>query len=656
MRYVVLGCGAIGGTVAAGLVRDGHDVLVSDADPDVVAAVNARGLRIEGPVENFTVTVRAVLPGDLPPRLDGPVLVAVKSQHTAAAAAVLAGRMAGDGFVVSLQNGLNAGQLAGAVGASRVVEAFVNFGADVTAPGVVLRGSRETFLIGEIDGTVSGRVRAVAADIADARPAEHIMGYLWGKEAYGAMLAAIAVSDLPIADGLADPGYGPLLVAVAREVLDQAPVAPMGFDGFDPGDLEGSLGLVAEFNRRSAKTHSGIYRDLMVRRLPTEVPAHLGGLKGPMLARVVELITEIEQGRRTCERANLDLLAAYERLERLGLPLNAVVTVIGAPSRAPEGPLAGRPVAVKDIIAVAGVPTRCGSPASDPEPAAADAELVGALRAAGAEVFATAQCLEYAAGFANPQIGATRNPRDPSRTSGGSSGGSAALVAAGVCDLAIGTDTGGSIRIPAAYCGVVGLKPSYGLVPAWRGLPALADLRPRGHADRVGARCPGPAGRPGQPGRPGRPGRAAAGSGRRRARGLHGRRPGRAAGRPVGDPAGARRGQRRAVGPGRGRLAGAGADRALAGRPRRLGRDADRDHGPGGLLGARRPRPDPVRRGHPGGARLRRVGRRRPVRPRASAAGRTGARDRGQPGGRGRPGRADRRLPGARAGPPVRPG
>ena len=466
MRYVVLGCGAIGGTVAAGLVRDGHDVLVSDADPAVVEAVNARGLRIEGPIENFTVTVPAVLPADLPPRLDGPVLVAVKSQHTAAAAASLAGRMHGDGFVVSLQNGLNAGPLAAAVGPSRVVEAFVNFGADVIEPGVVLRGSRETFVIGEVDGTVSDRVRALAADIADAKPAEHIMGYLWGKEAYGAMLAAIAVSDLSIADGLEDPAYGPLLVAVAREVLDQAPVTPMGFDGFDPADLAGSLAPLVAFNRRSAKTHSGIYRDLMVRHRPTEVPAHLGGLDGPMLRRVVELITEIEQGRRTCERANLDLLAAYERLERLGRPLNAVVTVIGAPPRAPGGPLAGRPVAIKDIIAVAGVPTRCGSPASDPEPAARDAELVSRLRAAGAEVFATAQCLEYAAGFANPEIGDTRNPRDVSRTSGGSSGGSAALVAAGVCDLAIGTDTGGSIRIPAAYCGVVGLKPSYGLVPA----------------------------------------------------------------------------------------------------------------------------------------------------------------------------------------------
>jgi aspartyl-tRNA(Asn)/glutamyl-tRNA(Gln) amidotransferase subunit A len=224
------------------------------------------------------------------------------------------------------------------------------------------------------------------------------------------MLAA--VSGLPGAEVLGDPRYGPLLDELAR----QEPAVP--------GELDGALER-----------------------------------------RVAELAQAIEQGTRSCSPANLDLLAAYERLDRLGRPLNAVASVAGAPDRAEGGPLSGRPVAVKDIISVAGVPTRCGSPASDPEPAGRDAALVSRLRAAGCEVFATTQCLEYAAGFAHPEIGDTRNPRDPSRTSGGSSGGSAAVVAAGVCDLAIGSDTGGSVRIPAAYCGVVGLKPSYGLVP-----------------------------------------------------------------------------------------------------------------------------------------------------------------------------------------------
>ena len=466
MRYLVIGGGAIGGTVAAGLVRDGHDVLLCDADPAVVEAVNANGLRVEGPVEQFTARLAAIGPDELPAQIDHPVLVACKRQHTEAVAALLAGRLTGDAFVAALQNGLPSPALIAAAGPGGAVQACVNFGADVTAPGVVLRGNRGTFKIGEIDGKASARVAALAADIADAEATTEVMGYLWGKEAYGAMLFATAVSDLAIHAVFDDPAYHPLLLAVAREVLAQAPVRPLALDGFDPDDLEGSLARLADFNRRSAKSHSGIYRDLMVRRRKTETEAILGPLQGFLIRQTAELIAAIEAGTRTCCRENLDLLAAYERLDRLGRPLNAVVSVAGAPERSAGGPLSGRPVAVKDIIAVRGLPTWFGAPPTDDPPAAADAPLVARLRAAGAEVFATAQCLEFAAGFANPRVGDTRNPRDPSRTSGGSSGGSAALVAAGVCDLAIGTDTGGSIRIPAAYCGVVGFKPTYGLVPA----------------------------------------------------------------------------------------------------------------------------------------------------------------------------------------------
>jgi Asp-tRNA(Asn)/Glu-tRNA(Gln) amidotransferase A subunit family amidase len=94
-------------------------------------------------------------------------------------------------------------------------------------------------------------------------------------------------------------------------------------------------------------------------------------------------------------------------------------------------------------------------------PARADAPVVAALRAAGADLFATTTLLEYAAGALHPDVPEALNPYDLKRTAGGSSGGSAALVGAGVCRAALGTDTGGSIRIPAAYCGAVGFKPSF---------------------------------------------------------------------------------------------------------------------------------------------------------------------------------------------------
>jgi aspartyl-tRNA(Asn)/glutamyl-tRNA(Gln) amidotransferase subunit A len=177
---------------------------------------------------------------------------------------------------------------------------------------------------------------------------------------------------------------------------------------------------------------------------------------------------------------------ALERIAQEDGKLNAFITVLGERSleraaaaerelRAGQdrGPLHGVPIAIKDLVDMAGVPTTFASRAGSPKHPTEDAPVIGRLEEAGAVILGKTNLLEYAYGAVHPDFGQTNNPRDPSRTSGGSSGGSAAAVGAGFCFAALGTDTGGSIRIPAAYCGVVGLKPSFGLVDV-AGVQALS--------------------------------------------------------------------------------------------------------------------------------------------------------------------------------------
>ena len=176
------------------------------------------------------------------------------------------------------------------------------------------------------------------------------------------------------------------------------------------------------------------------------------------------------------------------RIEQLDGGINAYITVtaeqaLAAAERADQqlaagsaGPLTGIPIAHKDIFCTNGVKTSCGSRMLDTFVAPYDATVVERLHAAGVAMLGKTNMDEFAMGSSNEtsHFGPVHNPWDRERVPGGSSGGSAAAVAAGLCAAATGTDTGGSIRQPAAFCGITGLKPTYGRCSRW-GMIAFAS-------------------------------------------------------------------------------------------------------------------------------------------------------------------------------------
>ena len=191
--------------------------------------------------------------------------------------------------------------------------------------------------------------------------------------------------------------------------------------------------------------------------------------------------TEIARAVRAGKRRARDIVAgALDRIARRNVEVNAFTCVLDARARADAdeidrrlaqghdpGSLAGVPFAVKNLFDVAGMTTLAGSKINaERAPAPRDATAVARLRASGAVLVGALNMDEYAFGFSteNTHYGPTRNPHDASRIAGGSSGGSAAAVAAGLVPLTLGTDTNGSIRVPAALCGVFGLKPTFGRV------------------------------------------------------------------------------------------------------------------------------------------------------------------------------------------------
>ncbi|WP_291295647.1 ketopantoate reductase family protein [Elioraea sp.] len=334
---LIWGAGAIGGTVGAFLVRAGHDVTFVDVVEDHVDAIAdpSRGLAITGPVDQLRVTAPAFLPS----ALNGTwrkVFLCVKAHHTEAATQALLPHLADDGYVLSLQNGLCETVIERIVGRERTVGAFVNFGADWMGPGEVMYGNRGAVVLGELDGRITGRLASLHRTMLDFDDAaimtDNIWGYLWGKLAYGAMLFAQALGQDSIAGSLANPALFPLWRGLGAEVMavaDAEGIRAEGFNGFDPDAFgrngtaaaaQASVDAMVAHNRTSTKTHSGVWRDLAIRKRRTEVDMQIApisgiaarhGLTTPLTDRLVAMIHEIEDGTRPMTDDNLSELAGF---------------------------------------------------------------------------------------------------------------------------------------------------------------------------------------------------------------------------------------------------------------------------------------------------------------------------------------------------------
>ncbi len=327
MEFTIYGAGAIGGSLGAYMVRAGEDVLFVDKSEDHVRHMNEEGLIVDGYGGEVAVKVTAVTAEKLLGPLEV-VLLAVKSQHTEEAARQFVHLLGEQSVVVSLQNGLNEDIITGLIGAKRTVGAFINWAADYIGPGRITLGGKGSFYLGEVNGTVSDRVRRLEKPLSALFPVhitDNIMGYLWSKQVDGSVLFATALVDLPIHEVVETPGMDAVmgsLVREAMEVPDALGITLEKFDEFDPDlyrnheDVR-AMGRIADQYRHNIKNKTGVWRDLAVRKRKTEVDGILGetirqgeglGLSLPRLHRLVEMIHELEDGTRTMDISNFEEL------------------------------------------------------------------------------------------------------------------------------------------------------------------------------------------------------------------------------------------------------------------------------------------------------------------------------------------------------------
>ena len=333
-RILIEGVGSVGGVIAGELLERGVDVTLVTGNPAIAAAINRDGLALSTPTRSFTVPARAWASlAELPPsRFDAAYLLMMAGGAIEAAEQSMP-LLQDDGYLVAFQNGFVEVAISERCGAGRVLSACVAFGATMEAPGVYRRTTAGRVFIGELDGRVTPRIeglRDTLAEVIEVRISTNITGVLWGKLAWNCAVSALcAVSGLALGEVIASELGQCLLLVSYREALDTARAhgvvleravvdherfyLPRGADARLRADKQT---LVAQLAAAYAEVKPSTLQSLL-RGRKTEIEFLNGylvgrarevGLEARLNAALVDMVGEIERGRRQIARANLDEL------------------------------------------------------------------------------------------------------------------------------------------------------------------------------------------------------------------------------------------------------------------------------------------------------------------------------------------------------------
>ena len=341
MRITIVGAGAIGGVIGSLLLGRGRHAEFVDVDEEHVAAINAAGFKLIGQDATQVVPARAYTPQEILDRgttLQA-VLLCVKAQHTRGALVPLLPLFDRNTFVISIQNGLCEFEIAEIAGVERTIGGFVNIFADYLEPGVVSYGGKGALYVGELDGSITTRLREIQNELSVLDRIEvstNIFGFLWAKLAYGAILTATALTNETMHSIIGQERYRNLLMDIAGEVLQvahHAGVIPVAFDDWNPADAFPIAGRDAERMNRQldihverlkgySKVYSGVWRDIAIRKRPTEKHHHFepifkmadqDDIPMPLCRLLMKLLAEIERGEREFSCDNLEELLVLDQ-------------------------------------------------------------------------------------------------------------------------------------------------------------------------------------------------------------------------------------------------------------------------------------------------------------------------------------------------------